>query len=356
TAATLGARSVVEGSILAGSAITFGTKSELHGCALAQTAITFETAGIVSVPIPPPPPPPPPPPAPKKTGEVARKEDGGPNLRAPWGLSVYSRQNGYRVEEGQGFLLENAGSCLKATDWTVLMKLRVDNPSGDNRVFSSKGWGEFGWFVRNEKFTLDPELSMMTCAEKVYPNVEYQFAVTRDTEGAVKMFMNGFMCADGEPLQVDGYAIDTDQITFLHDDHSPFSGFVSKITVVEKAMSEQEVAADAGCTLLPASSDKCAATRVVTSNRAGTTASTFHDDYHYYAAIDSRRSWCARSNNKEQWLSVDTGSVQTIVGVVTQGRQDSDQWVSAYRVQVSNDNTNWTPVECDRVFQGNSER
>jgi hypothetical protein len=47
TAATLGARSVVEGSILAGTAITFGTQSELHGCALAQSAVTFESEGSV---------------------------------------------------------------------------------------------------------------------------------------------------------------------------------------------------------------------------------------------------------------------------------------------------------------------
>jgi hypothetical protein len=47
TAATLGANSVVEGSILAGTAITFGTNSELHGCALAQSAVTFESGGSV---------------------------------------------------------------------------------------------------------------------------------------------------------------------------------------------------------------------------------------------------------------------------------------------------------------------
>jgi hypothetical protein len=49
TAATLGARSVVEGSILAGTAITFGTNSELHGCALAQSAVTFESGGYVVI-------------------------------------------------------------------------------------------------------------------------------------------------------------------------------------------------------------------------------------------------------------------------------------------------------------------
>jgi hypothetical protein len=49
TAATLGARSIVEGSILAGTAITFGTQSELRGCALAQSAVTFESAGTVDL-------------------------------------------------------------------------------------------------------------------------------------------------------------------------------------------------------------------------------------------------------------------------------------------------------------------
>jgi hypothetical protein len=51
TAATLGARSVVEGSILAGTAITFGTKSALHGCALAQSAVTFESQGYIIDPL-----------------------------------------------------------------------------------------------------------------------------------------------------------------------------------------------------------------------------------------------------------------------------------------------------------------
>jgi hypothetical protein len=49
TAATLGANSIVEGSILAGTAITFGTKSVLHGCALAQSAVTFESEGSIEL-------------------------------------------------------------------------------------------------------------------------------------------------------------------------------------------------------------------------------------------------------------------------------------------------------------------
>jgi hypothetical protein len=45
SAATLGARSTAEGSIVSGTAITFGTGSNLHGCALAQSVVTFESNG-----------------------------------------------------------------------------------------------------------------------------------------------------------------------------------------------------------------------------------------------------------------------------------------------------------------------
>jgi hypothetical protein len=47
TALTLGANSVLEGTVLAGSAVTFGANSQVHGCVLAQTAITFPAAGSV---------------------------------------------------------------------------------------------------------------------------------------------------------------------------------------------------------------------------------------------------------------------------------------------------------------------
>ncbi|OEU12070.1 hypothetical protein FRACYDRAFT_244306 [Fragilariopsis cylindrus CCMP1102] len=49
TAATLGARSHVPGSIMAGTAITFGTNSKLYGCALAQSAVTFGSGGSVAI-------------------------------------------------------------------------------------------------------------------------------------------------------------------------------------------------------------------------------------------------------------------------------------------------------------------
>jgi hypothetical protein len=47
TAATLGANSILEGSILAGTDITFGTGSKINGCVIAQSAVTFAGASSI---------------------------------------------------------------------------------------------------------------------------------------------------------------------------------------------------------------------------------------------------------------------------------------------------------------------
>ena len=51
TALTLGAESVLEGTVLAGTAITIGTHGSIHGRAIAQTAVTCETACTVGFPL-----------------------------------------------------------------------------------------------------------------------------------------------------------------------------------------------------------------------------------------------------------------------------------------------------------------
>jgi hypothetical protein len=49
TAATIGANSILEGSILAGTPVMFGNRSVLHGCAIAQSAVTFENEGTAEL-------------------------------------------------------------------------------------------------------------------------------------------------------------------------------------------------------------------------------------------------------------------------------------------------------------------
>jgi hypothetical protein len=49
SSATIGTRSVVEGSILSGVDITFNAQAELRGCALAKGAVTFSSSGSVNL-------------------------------------------------------------------------------------------------------------------------------------------------------------------------------------------------------------------------------------------------------------------------------------------------------------------
>jgi len=74
------------------------------------------------------------------------------------------------------------------------------------------------------------------------------------------------------------------------------------------------------------------------------TASSQLDANH--AAIQSRLnkagSWSAGSIDSSQWLQVDLSSQHTkVTSVATQGRDDSPQWVTKYKLQYSKDGVNF---------------
>ena len=52
-------------------------------------------------------------------------------------------------------------------------------------------------------------------------------------------------------------------------------------------------------------------------------------------------AWCAKSNNNKQWLQIDLGTPTTVTRVVTQGRQDYNQWVTSYSLSYSLTGSYW---------------
>ena len=54
-------------------------------------------------------------------------------------------------------------------------------------------------------------------------------------------------------------------------------------------------------------------------------------------------AWCARSNNRHQWLKVFFGRETTITKVAIQGRYDAyrSQWVTSFRLSYSADGIHW---------------
>ena len=75
------------------------------------------------------------------------------------------------------------------------------------------------------------------------------------------------------------------------------------------------------------------------------TASSQWDKYHaaFLARLHWQRrgrymgAWSARHNNRYQWLQLDFGGWAKIIRLATQGRQDTDQWVTQYYVRHSLD-------------------
>ncbi|KAM9068761.1 inactive carboxypeptidase-like protein X2 isoform X2 [Sarcophilus harrisii] len=72
-------------------------------------------------------------------------------------------------------------------------------------------------------------------------------------------------------------------------------------------------------------------------------------------------AWCAGRNDLHQWIEVDARRLTKFTGVITQGRNSLwlSDWVTSYKVMVSNDSHTWITIKNgsgDMIFEGNSEK
>ncbi|WP_294249867.1 discoidin domain-containing protein [uncultured Chryseobacterium sp.] len=77
------------------------------------------------------------------------------------------------------------------------------------------------------------------------------------------------------------------------------------------------------------------------------------------SVLTSGSSWSASSAVAGDYLTLDTGSVQSLRGVVTKGRGDAAQWVTSYTVSYSTDNITYTTVNTSGTpinFRGNFDQ
>ncbi|XP_022795118.1 uncharacterized protein LOC111333762 [Stylophora pistillata] len=99
------------------------------------------------------------------------------------------------------------------------------------------------------------------------------------------------------------------------------------------------------------------------------TASSEYDRNH--AAIQGRLNfkagggkqggWSARQNNGNQWMQVALGSYTKLTSIATQGRNAHNQWVTAYKLQYSDDGVNFyyykSPGQSSpTILKGNRDR
>ncbi|KAK5851007.1 hypothetical protein PBY51_001835 [Eleginops maclovinus] len=72
-------------------------------------------------------------------------------------------------------------------------------------------------------------------------------------------------------------------------------------------------------------------------------------------------AWCAGRDDPLQWFEVDARRLTKFTGVITQGRSSlwSSDWVTSYKVMVSNDSHTWITLKNgseDMIFVGNREK
>ncbi|XP_039214350.1 retinoschisin [Crotalus tigris] len=72
-------------------------------------------------------------------------------------------------------------------------------------------------------------------------------------------------------------------------------------------------------------------------------------------------AWLSKYQDTNQWLQIDLKEIKVISGIITQGRCDTDEWMTKYSVQYRTDeNLNWVYYKDqtgnNRIFYGNSDR
>eukprot|EP01132_Coremiostelium_polycephalum_P003698 gene3698-4607_t len=75
-----------------------------------------------------------------------------------------------------------------------------------------------------------------------------------------------------------------------------------------------------------------------------------------YPQSTQSEAWCASILDTNQYILLGGDVPKTFVCLATQGRGDTDQWVSSYRVSYTLDNLVWYEYENGKVFPGNFDK
>ena len=82
--------------------------------------------------------------------------------------------------------------------------------------------------------------------------------------------------------------------------------------------------------------------------------------------LNSGGAWTASINDRNQYMTLNLGSLQSVSGVITQGHHSSSQWVTSYKVSVSTDNITYLYITTSgrtteestsaQIFRGNLDQ
>ncbi|XP_067027637.1 uncharacterized protein [Acropora muricata] len=75
--------------------------------------------------------------------------------------------------------------------------------------------------------------------------------------------------------------------------------------------------------------------------------------------LNGARAWIPNSNNNNEYLQIDLGSVYVVCAVATQGNPSANDWTETYKIETSLDNVKWQWYQennIPKIFTGNSQR
>lgn len=131
------------------------------------------------------------------------------------------------------------------------------------------------------------------------------------------------MCA-GTPNENNGYKLDPNGMIFFRgSDDEDSVGWVTRIRMWSTALSANDVADASGCSL-PEEGSACVGLIEMNVPYDRISASSVWYGYAIsqgwgQVQLNSPGSWAPGSWDQNQWIQLDTGAIQMIAGVVTQG-------------------------------------
>ena len=290
----------------------------------------------------------------KKGASGLESSTGGNDLGVVFG-GAFAGADGFKFMSGQGLGVDPFG-CIPSDQYTIYMRVKLQQTLGVRFLVHSGGWVKDGLVVDNN-LMLAPAESEFKCDETIIPNRWYQFVLTRATDAKLTLYVHGGRCSEGiSEMGHDWLSLNKHSVQFfLHGLKDTADGSVSNIRIFNHSLSEEEVAEICSCTL-PDKGAECKYTLVMNTVPAGTKYSSIGSLPVSNGRLGSKTGWIAGSNDVGEWMQFDTGFVQSILGVVTQGRRDQEAWVTTFKVAVSKDSKTWDWIGCGRVFDGNIDR
>eukprot|EP00961_Rhodomonas_salina_P114611 1541774-Rhodomonas_salina.1 len=284
---------------------------------------------------------------------------GGPSLDAAWGMGKFDSKTGYRFQKDQGVQLDQDNCIKDPKAYSALIDVKFDEVSETRAVMTSEDWADNGLFIEDEFFRMKP--SDLKCQERIRTSYYYKYGISRNDEGEVSISLNGYPCATGKPKSSLGFQLQSHNMIFFRGlSNQDSAGYVKRIQVWNKALGNEEMTSLAGCSL-PKMIAKCERSVIMvpsyTRYRASTVWSGTFGDGGWYARgrLNDDSGWYARVMDKNQWLQMDLKEIQSVAGVVTQGYSHGSYWVTTFKVSVSDDAFEWKWVECERIFDGNTD-